>query len=238
VWKWGTLYRLRSRRLSLLWVLTLTYGLIFNLKGKTMSEEIRDIAGYEGRYAISNTGRVISYPNGSRKGVRELKQERLKAHEPVIYRRVTLSVNGQTTRFFVHRLVAAAFIPNPENKPFINHINNNGEFNYATNLEWCTAKENMAHSSKQGRQDKGRSLGGKATQKKRQPKIMQKLKNLLGDRLISTVIKPRSTTSSRWVTYRCKYCGNVFHKRADTPAIQRGGVCTDCYRDEDMVWTA
>lgn len=51
----------------------------------------------------------------------------------------------------IHRLVAKAFVPNPENKPFVNHINCNPADNDATNLEWCTQQENLAHSTKLGR---------------------------------------------------------------------------------------
>ena len=61
-----------------------------------------------------------------------------------------MSKDYVTERFQVHRLVAEAFIPNPENKPFINHIDNNGLNNHIENLEWCTHKENTKHSLKNG----------------------------------------------------------------------------------------
>ena len=58
------------------------------------------------------------------------------------YMRVILSDNGKNKTYFVHRLVAAAFIPNPENKPCIDHIDGDRTNNHADNLRWVTAKEN------------------------------------------------------------------------------------------------
>lgn len=64
------------------------------------------------------------------------------------YLYVDLYNKGQRKREFVHRLVAKAFISNPENKPYVNHIDGNPHNNSVENLEWCTPLENVEHASK------------------------------------------------------------------------------------------
>ena len=64
------------------------------------------------------------------------------------YLYVDLYNGNKRTRKYVHRLVAEAFIPNPENKPYINHIDGNSHNNSVENLEWCTPLENVEHASK------------------------------------------------------------------------------------------
>lgn len=100
----------------------------------------KDIKGYEGLYQISNYGRVWSIR----------KQKYLKGDKNSAgYLRVLLTAkNGKTKREFIHRLVALAFIPNPENKPQVNHIDANIENNKAENLEWNTSKENLSQKNR------------------------------------------------------------------------------------------
>lgn len=64
------------------------------------------------------------------------------------YLYVDLYECGKRSREYIHRLVAKAFIPNPENKPYINHIDGNSHNNSIENLEWCTPLENVEHASK------------------------------------------------------------------------------------------
>lgn len=104
-----------------------------------------DIKGYEGIYEVSSHGNLRShYPHNFREG------DVLRSYNHNGYRRVHLCKDGKLEKFLVHRLVAEAFIPNPENKPYINHIDGNRHNNHVENLEWCTNRENIVHAVKMG----------------------------------------------------------------------------------------
>ena len=104
-----------------------------------MQELFRDISGYEGLYQISNLGNVRSFKAVSKGG-------NLKAVYRKGYATVTLVKCGVSRVCSIHRLVAQAFIPNPYNLPYINHIDGNKSNNDISNLEWCTHLENMRHA--------------------------------------------------------------------------------------------
>ena len=107
----------------------------------------RDIPNFEGRYQVSNYGRVKSlnfYSNATKKYYdRELI---LKPHTVRGYHRVVLCKNGKHINYSVHRLVAEVFLDNPNNKPCVNHKDGNKLNNCADNLEFCTYSENEKHS--------------------------------------------------------------------------------------------
>ena len=111
----------------------------------------RWIEGCEGRYQISNFGRVKSMPNCRRFEAKILK--------PWLNRQgyliIDLCINGRGKHFPVHQLVARAFIPNPENKPEPNHEDGNKLNNFVGNLKWVTRAENVKHSFEMGLQPKG-----------------------------------------------------------------------------------
>ena len=108
----------------------------------------KDIKGYEGLYQISNLGRVKSLPrNGTIKDERIIKYSLDKYGYP----QVVLN-NKKHKCFRVHRLVAEAFIPNPQNKSTVNHIDGNKTNNKLNNLEWNTIKENNDHALRTGLQ--------------------------------------------------------------------------------------
>lgn len=119
-----------------------------------MKELWKDIKGYEGCYQVSNLGRIKSldrmtnnqYGEYFMKG-RILKNSIIKDKG---YCRVSLNNGNGKISKRVHRLVAEAFIPNPENKLEVNHKDGNKLNNCVSNLEWCTNKENIEHSIRTG----------------------------------------------------------------------------------------
>ena len=117
------------------------------------SEEIwKDIIGYEGLYQVSSYGRVRSLDRyDSRNCFRKKRILKLCANR-LGYLKVGLWSNGKVKHHLVHRLVAEAFIPNPNNLPIINHIDENPSNNNVDNLEWCTAKYNMNYGTIRERQ--------------------------------------------------------------------------------------
>jgi hypothetical protein len=101
-------------------------------------EEWKDIVGYEGLYQVSNTGRVKSLK----------KCELLMKHQisNCGYCRVSLRKPKSSIKYSIHRLVAEAFLPNPNNLPQVNHIDGNKLNNLVDNLEWNTRSENQKHA--------------------------------------------------------------------------------------------
>jgi hypothetical protein len=116
----------------------------------------KDVVGYEGYYQVSSLGRVRSLdrvldkPNILTGGPTTRKGKILRQHELFGYMYINLCVHDKRHSCRAHRLVAEAFIPNPENKPQTNHKNGNKRDNRVYNLEWATASENGLHSYANG----------------------------------------------------------------------------------------
>jgi len=108
-------------------------------------ERWRPVKGHSSNYFVSDMGRVLTTSQYGVKGRTAVMKPGL---DPSGYWRTVM--DGKTVK--VHRLVAEAWIPNPLNRPMVNHLDNDPKNNKMENLEWATAKENHLHSIRQGRQ--------------------------------------------------------------------------------------
>ena len=111
----------------------------------------RDVVGFEGIYEVSNIGNIRTIEgkttSNSKYKVRHWKQRSLKLkHDRNGYKRVCLWKDGKNNDWLVHRVVATAFISNPNNYPMINHIDGVSNHNDVDNLEWCDSNHNVNHA--------------------------------------------------------------------------------------------
>jgi len=117
-------------------------------------ELFKDVVGYEGSYSVSNMGVVKSLP----RTIIRKDDVSTKLNGKVLnyninrkgYLMVKISINANSRYMTVHRLVAIAFIPNPNNHPQVNHIDGVKTNNFVNNLEWCTNEYNMQHAIENG----------------------------------------------------------------------------------------
>lgn len=108
----------------------------------------KDIPEYEGLYQVSNFGRVKSF---KRKGNNKERILTASNNNTKKYWKVQLSKKDKIKHFSVHKLVALAFIPNPENLPCVNHKDENKDNNHVSNLEWCTYQYNTNYGTRNER---------------------------------------------------------------------------------------
>ena len=114
---------------------------------------IKDVVGYEGIFSITKNGMVFS--KRSQKFLAYYTNNNG-------YREISSKIGGRTGKCIcirIHRMVAESFIPNPENKPFVNHIDGNKQNNHVDNLEWVTALENSQHAWSTGLINKNMMTG-------------------------------------------------------------------------------
>ena len=134
-------------------------GVMLLNKLKVFEAEIwKDIQGYKDKYQVSNYGRIKSLSrkifNGT--GSYISKEKILKGH---VNTNGYIQVELQSKPLLVHRLVAEAFIENPNNKPQINHIDGDKTNNIVNNLEWVTNGENQIHAYKNGLSKRSKEAG-------------------------------------------------------------------------------
>ena len=128
----------------------------------------KEIPGYDGKYLVSNHGRIKSmwrlrnlYVNGHGRSNVRVHKERLMnpTDNGNGYLIVSLKSNNNRNSRYVHRLVAELFVENPMDLPVVNHIDYNKKNNHADNLEWCTQRENISHSIPNMRKPHKRKCG-------------------------------------------------------------------------------
>ena len=154
--------------------------------------------GKETNYLINNKGNIYSLNYKMSGKVKKMKQFNHKG-----YRVCNITIDGKFHKLLVHRLVAENYVPNPDNKPKVNHKDGNKSNNNYKNLEWVTQKENMEHASKNGLMSpRFGEKNGKSKITKKQAKSISKMleKNKLS---ISEIADANNTT--RGVVYSIKY---------------------------------
>ena len=122
-------------------------------------EEWRDIKGYEGKYMVSNLGRVksLNYSNTGKEGILNARDNGKG------YLRVILWKDGKDKKYRINRLVAQAFIPNPDNLPEVNHKDEDKTNNRVENLEWCDRSYNVNYGTR------NKKAGKKIAEKRSKP---------------------------------------------------------------------
>ena len=154
-------------------------------------ENWKSIQGYEGIYEVSDLGNIKTLKTGIITNGW--------THNKYGHKKVRLYKNKIPKDYYLHRLVAIAFMPNIKNKPHINHIDNNPANNKANNLEWCTQMENMRHAANNNRMN---TEGAKVfdTKNNIEYKSVKQLADKLGI-LPNTLIYKFIRGKGRWLHY-------------------------------------
>lgn len=199
----------------------------------------KDIENYEGYYQVSNFGNVRALyrefigQDGNRKCYPErlLKFDASCVSNTTKYRRVTLSRDHKTKRILVHRLVAQTFLPNPDNKECVNHIDNNGMNNAVENLEWATHAENMLHAQQQGRlfssQSRGGKLGGPISKQRCLDEVASLVGTIIGGYLVLGLGDPNKHGRVT-LHVRCVCCEREYTRSKDYIINAPHSGCIKC----------
>lgn len=155
------------------------------------------VKGFEGLYEVDSSGRVFSVVQSRFK-----RKETLKPCEKNGYLAVNLYKEGKRKQYYVHRLIAEAFIPNPENMKEVNHIDCNKHNNSVENLEWCNRIFNLEHSYKNGLKRRGELHGGHKLTETQVCQIRQLLSNSVEQKEIARLFHVSQSTISTIKTAR------------------------------------
>jgi len=169
-----------------------------------MLEIWKDVKGYEGLYQISNTGKVKSIERVDSTNVKRKERVLKQCLSGRGYPMVGIYKNGKRTPVNIHRLVAEYFVSNFYNKSQVNHIDGIKENNIYTNLEWCSASENIIHAHKNGLTNpvKGEQVGSsKLTRAEAQS--VKDLKGKLSQRKIGLMFNICQQEVSKIHTNKC-----------------------------------
>lgn len=138
----------------------------------------KPVVGYEGYYEVDmygnvySVGRTVRVNDNGREYDKPVKEKKLTASKHSQgYRTISLTRNGKTEHKYVHRIVAEAYIPNPQGLPFINHKDEDKTNNFVGNLEWCTEQYNATYGNARTKQ--AEALRGRKHSEEHKDKIRQ-----------------------------------------------------------------
>jgi hypothetical protein len=211
---------------------------IYYKKFMSDAEEIWiDIEGYNGDYQISTFGRVKSFKLDEDNG-KILKRGKKKNRKKIVYLYVALCKENRRIDFSISRLVATAFIPNPDNLPFVDHIDGNPLNNYVSNLRWVKHGENMRNKDGWG----NTSVLGLRYQepKKKMPRIQGQYTNKEGKivrKYFTINPKPRCKNAKEGEWGYCYPTRKAAEEAAkkwlkNTRDVEFPGIYVQCYKDD------
>lgn len=198
-----------------------------------MNEEIWKYIETSKDYMISNRGRVKSFVKNKNGSI--LNQDTVNSG----HKRVMIKYPEPRTRHLVHRLVAIAFIENVDNKPIINHIDNDPSNNDVSNLEWCTYSENLIHAERQGRLHETHQNAGKATSEIQKQKKIDLINSKIGTKynkltILNLVSVNKSTFCNDYIVL-CKCdCGSKLEANFSYIENENIKQCQSCKRETKM----